>query len=908
MRRVVRYILILSLLLEVGCSYRHKETPLQPFDFSFAEGTPLTSEFEADGGTLVVEFNSFYNWVAQSSAEWIDIKTNSGTRSTTEFVATIAKNATKEERDATITIHLSNGEQHSLAIHQLCSGFFDHEGEESYNVTYEENLITIPIRTNIEYSVSISDQWLSVVESRAIEEGSITLKVEENLYFAPRTTFVEILDGEGDILYKFTVSQEAVSCHNNEIIYLTSDNAPITLANKAGFGSTFQSNTHNGVYGRISFESEISAIANNAFSGCSNLMAVIMPDRVTAIGREAFKDCSALASVKIPKRLIYIGSCAMENCSNLSNINIPSKLHSIGESAFLGCENLAKIYVEDIEMWLGISFKNEQANPLCNGGMLYLNINSGAAITDIVIPDAITEIGNYAFYGYSSLTSLTLHSKIESIGTRALYGCGGELHINCPIANAELDAENAFYGSRFSKIVIGTPVSYIGNYSFANMNYLTEVVIAGSVMSIGDGAFKGCNAISELTVPSSVISFGKAPFEGCTGKLTLNCGIPDCTYVDEHFLHGALFSEIVVGEGVTYIGRYGFYGYNKAEVFRLGGSVSAIGVEAFGGCTGELFVECSLPSSRVTTNGALSGSKFSRITLTPSVQSIGTNALFGCEGELVVECAIPHSSTATASPFYGSKFTTIKLLVAESISDYAFSGYASLQNIILPETLTAIGKNAFQRCSGLETVILPGRLCSIGDYAFAGCSALKEISIPDSVESIGSYALYDCAALARTAIGKGVLTFGQNVFYGATGEIEINSSLPSAENNTASAFYGANFTKITFADAAETLGTYAISSCPKLTEVVLGSGITQMESCAIYNCSALSKIGLLATVPPAIYFYSTYKDNAALPMSDSVKISVPTTAFEVYTSFTSGKPGKCAPENWYYFKSAIITE
>ena len=371
MRFTARYILAIVLLLAVGCGDRHKETPPQPFDFSFAEGTPLESQFDAEGGTLVVQFNSFYNWVAQPSADWIVVKPNSGTSATTEFVATILANATNEERDATITIHLSNDEQHSLAAHQASSVFFEYDGQETYKLPYQESLIEIPIRTNVEYSLSIADAWISVVESRAIEERKITLKVAENVYFAPRTAYVEIVDGDGEALHKFSITQEAVSCRNNEILYLTSDNLAVELGNEVGFGATFQSNTHNGVYGRISFVADINAIACNAFSGCNNLLAVIMPDRITAIGREAFKDCALLASVRFPKHLIHIGAKAMANCPNLPSVTIPAKLASIGESAFEGCENLSKIYIENIEKWLSLTFGNEGANPLCNGGMLY---------------------------------------------------------------------------------------------------------------------------------------------------------------------------------------------------------------------------------------------------------------------------------------------------------------------------------------------------------------------------------------------------------------------------------------------------------------------------------------------------------------------------------------------------------
>lgn len=908
MRVVVRYILLLLLLVAVGCSDKHKDVAQQPFDFSFAEGTPSVAEFGAEGGTLTVQFSSFYGWVAQPSDEWILVEPNSGTSSSTEFVVTIPANQTKDERDGSVTLHLSNGEQHSFAIHQLCAEFFDHNGEESYEVSFEESMIAIPIRTNIEYSVVIEDKWLSVADTRAIEEGDLTLVVEENLYFAPRTTFVEIVDYKGDVQHKFSVTQEAVSCRNNEIIYITKDNAEITLGNKAGFGSSFESNTHNGVYGRISFVADISAIANGAFTGCDNLVAVIVPDRITAIGREAFKDCAALVSFRLPKNLIHIGVEAFSGCSLLSSVNIPTKLLSIGESAFDGCANIGQVIVDNLELWFGIDFGNESANPLYQGAKLCLNSNIGVTLTEIVVPNSVTEIRDYALCGYQSLSSLKLHSKIASVGKRALYGCTGALYIESSVVNTKVDGESLFYGSKFSKIVIDYPILSIGDYTFADMECLTEVVIPKTVTRIGDSAFRGCSAITALEIPSSVVKFGVAPFEGCSGKITLHCGIPDCNYTNENFLYGATFSEIVVGDSVTYIGRHGFYGYDKAKIFRLGCSVSAIGVEAFGGCTGEIVVANSLPSSRVKTNGALYGSKFSRVTLLSSVATIGTNALYGCEGELVIECNIPSSTIASQSPFYGSNFSTVVLRDIESIGDYAFCGYTSLREIALPATLRTIGNNAFQRCSNLRSISLPDGLSSIGDYAFAGCSALEELHIPDNVTSVGSYALYNCSGITRIVVGKGVVTFGQNIFYGVSGELEINASLPSVDSNVASALYGANFTKIIFGDMATTLGTYAVSSCQNLSEIVLGCGIQQMESCAIYDCPALSRVRINAIAPPAIYYYSAYKNNASLPTSVALKISVPSAAFDTYTSFSIGKPGRCAAENWSYFKGSIIAE
>ena len=111
----------------------------------------------------------------------------------------------------------------------------------------------------------------------------------------------------------------------------------------------------------------------------------------------------------------------------MTNINIPNNVTAIGDNAFEYCRSLKSVYITDIAKWCAIKFSNYYSNPLCHAHNLYLN---GELVTDLVIPDNVTSIGNYAFYGCSSLTSVTIGSRVTSIGDFALKYCSRLSRIN----------------------------------------------------------------------------------------------------------------------------------------------------------------------------------------------------------------------------------------------------------------------------------------------------------------------------------------------------------------------------------------------------------------------------------------------------------------------------------------------
>jgi len=170
----------------------------------------------------------------------------------------------------------------------------------------------------------------------------------------------------------------------------------------------------------INIPNGVTTIGDCAFKGCKGLSSVTIPDGVASIGAGAFYDCMGLSSVTIPDGVTSIGGGAFAWCSSMTSIIIPSSIMRIGEGAFAGCYELEKVNIYDINSWCSIQFGNESANPLSNAHNLYL---AGELITNLIIPESVKSIGKYAFYGCSSLISVTIPQSVTRIGESSFYDC-----------------------------------------------------------------------------------------------------------------------------------------------------------------------------------------------------------------------------------------------------------------------------------------------------------------------------------------------------------------------------------------------------------------------------------------------------------------------------------------------------
>ena len=200
------------------------------------------------------------------------------------------------------------------------------------------------------------------------------------------------------------------------------------------------------------------------------------------------------------------------------------------------------------------------------------------SLTSLVIPDSVTNIGDYAFSGCSSLSSVVIPDRVTSIGDCAFENCSSLTDIVIPDGVTSI-GDCAFEGCRsLTDIVIPDGVTSIGDCAFENCFSLTGIVIPDSVTGIGKFAFSGCSSLSSVVIPDSVSCIGSGAFKNCSSLSSLV--IPDC---------------------VTSIGNYAFAYCKSLTDIVIPNSVTSIGDNAFRHCSSLSSVV--IPESVVNLNG-----------------------------------------------------------------------------------------------------------------------------------------------------------------------------------------------------------------------------------------------------------------------------------------------------------------
>ena len=179
----------------------------------------------------------------------------------------------------------------------------------------------------------------------------------------------------------------------------------------------------------ITISGSQTAIPTNAFYYCTSLTTVTIPDSVQTLGDSAFIGCENLEAITIPANVTSIGESCFGSCKKLETINIPASVNSMGDHVFSGCTGLTKInYLGDIAGWLGITFGgyifyeySKMLVPLCFNDVTADNI---------IVPDTITAINDYAFYRID-IKSINLGSGVTSIGKYA-FAYSGLTEITIP--------------------------------------------------------------------------------------------------------------------------------------------------------------------------------------------------------------------------------------------------------------------------------------------------------------------------------------------------------------------------------------------------------------------------------------------------------------------------------------------
>ena len=541
----------------------------------------------------------------------------------------------------------------------------------------------------------------------------------------------------------------------------------------------------------------LTGLNKGAFSGCTGLTSVTIPDSVTSIGEYAFYNCTGLTSVTLP----FVGA-SETNRNGYDQVfgYIFGYTTSNSSSSVLGTTYQYSGNYKDYYYYIPSSIKSVTITRGIIPSYAFYNC---AELTSITIPDSVTSIGDYAFYNCKGLTSVTIPDSVTSIGNSAFYNCNNTQDIYITDIAAWFNISGLGNLMRYgasnktlyinnelaTSIKIPDGVKAIPSYAFRGCTGLTSVTIPNSVTSIGDYAFRGCTGLTSVTIPNSVTSIGDYAFRDCSN-------IQDIYITDIATWCNIAGLDNLMGYGAS--NKKLYINNELATSITIPNEVMAIPSYAFHGCTG-----------------------LTSITIPDSVTSIGQGAFYYCKG--LTSITIPDSVT--------------------SIGYYAFYGCTGLTSVTIGKGVTGIDSEAFYNCTGLTTVNWNATACTIAGSSFypifRSCSNLATVNIGDNVKIIPSYAFYNRTGLTSVTIGKGVTSIGERAFYGCDKLQDIYITDIGAWCNISGLDnlmrYGASNKKLYINNKLA-------------TSITIPNGVKAIPASAFYNCTGLTSV----TIPDSV--------------------------------------------------------
>lgn len=438
---------------------------------------------------------------------------------------------------------------------------------------------------------------------------------------------------------------------------------------------------------------------------------------VTALG-SVFYQNEKLEHVTLPSTLKSIGAMAFQSCPLLTEISLPEGLTEIANSAFKGCRKLANITLPSTLVTIG-DFAFEGCN----------------SFTEIIVPEGVSSIGYMAFCTAedggteSRLSRLVIPSTVKTLGHLLIDGTPvDELILKCPEV-----AYGNFSGKAITNLVIDG-VETIKESAFMNCSTLKKVTMSGALRTIGANAFQGCIAITDIDVPEGVTTIGEYAFDLAGG---------------DYRGKGSLNSVII-----------------PSTVTKMGNLFSSTPVES-------LVIKCkSIPEY------AFEDSAIKNLTL-DGVEEICFHAFYG--SEQLINATFGDGLRTLGEGAFRRCYNLEEAMLPETVTEIGVDCFAEcylMKKAYVPDNLEVFPAGMFYNCQLLNGFTIPSKVTKIGRRAFYNCQSLEAINIPDGVTEIGDEAFMTCKKIQKITLPSHLAVMGDDVFNEASALTEIYALNP----------------------------------------------------------------------------------------------------------------------------------
>ena len=622
-------------------------------------------------------------------------------------------------------------------------------------------------------------------------------------------------------------------------------------------------------------------IQPGAFSGCSTIKTIVLPDTITTIGNNAFQN-SGIESINIGENIIAIGSNAFSGCTNLESIDLSSmdmntSGASLGANIFNGATKLKEVLLP----------KNIKSIPQS----MFMGC---VKLEEFTISETVTTLGNSSFSGCSSLESVQVLGNLQSIGESAFYECKLLEEFTLPSTLTSIGA-SAFYNTGLKDITIPSGMTTIGNYAFMGCKALYNVCNLSSLSikagqttygyvgyyaksihtNINDKAYLVKNGDFEFLIDKGTVYLMNYLGDKNTKKdLTLPSTVTyeNNTYteyiIDKNCFRSASYiNTVIIPSSVTKIEDNAFYSSGITGIQFLGNSIEYVGANAFQYCS-LLDGELTLPAGTYGASAFYYCNRITSVKFKEGETILGASVLSMCsllthielaEGLLSIgdeafaylnieEITFPKSlKTIGNSIFYSYNSTTLHTIILQENSNLESIGEQAFYNAVLvgnlPNTLNKIEKNAFYYYKGTE-ITIPSSVETIGNYAFQN-SSLEEVTIHSDILGYGMF--YNCQSLANVTMDGNIESIPEKCFGNCSSLSSI--TIPSTVTSIgASAFYESGIESITIPSTVTSMGGSIFSNCAYLASVQVLANVEALPAYMFYYCQALTTVSLPNTL------------------------------------------------------------